>query len=257
MTDTPVIVERLDRVAVVRLSQPQRMNALDLPMREAMGAAFTSLSADAGCLAIVVTGTDKVFAAGADLRLLVDKSPLGVRALGFPELWRPIAECPKPVIAAVAGPALGAGCELALMCDIIVADRTAQFGQPECRVGIMPGAGGTQRLHRVLGKPMASFLLMTGTTLEAERAFQLGLVCELVDAGAVLTAALALAEKIARLPPLAMEAIKRTLATAADLPLPAAMALDNREFLLLFDSMDQKEGMAAFLEKRRPNFEGR
>ncbi|MBP7334350.1 enoyl-CoA hydratase-related protein [Niveispirillum sp.] len=253
----PLRLDRDGAVGIVTLDRPERMNALDMAMRQALAAAFTTLAGDPAIRVIIVTGGDKVFAAGADLRLLADKGPSGVRDLGFPDLWRPIADCPKPVIAAVAGPALGAGCELALMCDIIIADRTARFGQPEVRVGIMPGAGGTQRLLRVLGKHMASHLLMTGGTLEGERAFALGLACELAEDGATLSAARKLAGRVAALPPLALAAIKRTLAAGADLPLAAANALENREFLLLFDTDDQKEGMAAFLEKRPPDFHGR
>ena len=255
--EAAIVVDCRGPVAIVRLARPARLNALDLEMRGGLAAAFIALSANPAIRAIVVTGGDKVFAAGADIRLLADKTPSQVRDLGFAELWRPIAECPKPVVAAVAGPALGAGCELALMCDIIVADTTAQFGQPECRVGIMPGAGGGQRLLRALGKPMASFLLMTGETIDGERAWRLGLVCELAEAGDAESKALDVARKLARQPPLALAAIKRSLAAGADLPLSAASALENREFLLLFDSADQKEGMAAFLEKRSADFRGR
>lgn len=253
----PVRIERDGAVAVVTLDRPERMNALDLSMRQALAAAFTALAGDHAVRAIVVTGGDMVFAAGADLKLLADKRPSGVRDLGFADLWRPIAECPKPVVAAVQGFALGAGCELAMMCDIIVADPSARFGQPEIRVGIMPGAGGTQRLARLVGKHVASLILLTGDPLTAARAAALGMVSELVDEGEALARATAIAGKIAAMPPLAVAAIKRTLASGVDLPLAAAMALENREFLLLFDSADQKEGMTAFLEKRKPMFEGR
>jgi enoyl-CoA hydratase/carnithine racemase len=255
--NSPVRVEREGAVAIITLDRPERHNALDLPMRQALAEAFTEAAADPGVLAIVVTGGDAVFAAGADLNLLKDKGPGEVRELGFPELWRPLAECPKPVIAAVSGLALGAGCELAMMCDIVIADPSAKFGQPEIRVGIMPGAGGTQRLVRLVGKHVASLMLLTGEPLPAERATALGLVSELAEPGEALARAKAVAAKVAKLPPLAVAAIKRTLAAGADLPLGAATALEHREFLLLFDSTDQKEGMAAFLEKRKPMFEGR
>jgi enoyl-CoA hydratase/carnithine racemase len=244
-------------VGIVRLARPEKMNALDLAMRGALADAFQELGEDPAIRVIVVTGSGTVFAAGADLRLLADKDPEGVRALDFARFWRPIADCPKPVVAAVAGPALGAGCELVLMCDIIVADRTARFGQPESRVGIMPGAGGSQRLVRVLGKYLASHLLMGGVALDAARAHALGLVCELVEPGEAEAAALALARKLAAQPPLALAAIKRSLAAGADLPLADANALEQGEFLRLFDTADQKEGMAAFLAKRQPLFEGR
>jgi enoyl-CoA hydratase len=252
-----VKVEREDAVAIVTLDRPDKRNALDLAMRQELAAAFTGLATDAGVRAIVVTGGDSVFAAGADLKLLADKGPSDVTGLGFADYWRPIAECPKPVIAAVAGFAFGAGCELAMMCDIIVADPSARFGQPEIRVGIMPGAGGTQRLVRLVGMKVASLMLLTGEPLRAARAAEVGLVSELVESGQALSRAKAIAATIAEMPPLAVAAIRRTLAVGADLPLPAATALENREFLLLFDTADQKEGMSAFLQKRSPKFEGR
>lgn len=253
----PVRIVRDGAVATVLLDRPARLNALNLAMRQALAAAFVELTADPRVRAIVVSGGDKVFAAGADLKLLADKGPSQVQRLDFPGLWRPIAECPKPVVAAVAGLALGAGCELAMMCDVIVADETARFGQPEIKVGIMPGAGGTQRLVRALGKPVANLMLLTGDPLPAARAAALGLVSELVAPGEALASAQAIAAKIAAMPPLAVAAVKRTIGAGADLPLAAAMALENREFLLLFDTADQTEGMVAFLDKRTPVFEGR
>ena len=255
--DHPVQVERRGAVALVRLHRPEKLNALDLATRRRLAGALRDLAADREVRVIVISGGDQVFAAGADLRLLADKTPGQVQALGFSELWEPIVDCPKPVIAAVSGLALGAGCELALMCDMIVADAVAQFGLPESRVGVMPGAGGGQRLMRALGRPMASYMLMTGARLPAARAWQLGLVCELAEAGQAEAKALELAGQIASQPPLALAAIKRGLAGGEGLPLAAANALENREFLLLFDTADQKEGMAAFLDKRAPVFEGR
>ena len=154
----------------------------------------------------------------------------------------------------MSGFALGAGCELALMCDIIVADPSARFGQPEIGVGIMPGAGGTQRLLRTVGKQVASLMLLATEPLTGERAFQLGLVAALAENGQALATALPLAAKIAGMPAKAAAAIRRTLRLGADLPLEAALALENREFLLLFDTADKTEGMRAFLEKRRPQF---
>lgn len=253
----PVLIERHDAVAVLTLNRPDKRNALDLTMRAAIARSVTELDADDTLRAIVITGGDAVFAAGADLKLLVDKGTQDVADLDLPGYWAPLANCSKPVIAAVSGYALGAGCELALMCDIIVADRSARFGQPEANVGIMPGAGGTQRLVRVLGKHVASLMLMTGEPLTGERAWQLGLVSELAGEGSTLERALALAQAAAKLPPKALRAIKRTLAQGADLPLDAALALENREFLLLFDTQDKTEGMRAFLEKRKPQYTGR
>ncbi|MBB1600525.1 enoyl-CoA hydratase-related protein [Variovorax sp. UMC13] len=250
-----VQVTRDGAVGVVALNRPEKRNALDLAMRRAIAEAVTSLDGDDAIRAIVITG-GSVFAAGADLNLLVDKGAQQVAAIDLGQYWAPVAQCGKPTIAAVAGFALGAGCELAMMCDFIVADNSARFGQPELAVGIMPGAGGTQRLLRAVGRPVAAMLLLTGEQLTAERAFQLGLVAELAEEGQALERALALARKAARMPPKAVAATRRMLRQGPDLPLDAALALENREFLLLFDTPDKTEGMRAFLDKRRPEFTG-
>lgn len=252
----PVLIERHGAVAVLRLNRPDKRNALDLAMRAAIASAMLDLERDGAVRAIVITGGDAVFAAGADLNLLVDKGSQAVADLDLPAYWAPVAGCTKPLIAAVAGVALGAGCELAMMCDLIVADPGARFGQPELAVGIMPGAGGTQRLLRALGKQVASLLLFSGEALAAERACQLGLVAELSAPGAVMARAIEIAAKAARLPPKAVSATKRVLRQGADLPLDAALALEHREFLLLFDTADKTEGMRAFLDKRKPVFRG-
>jgi enoyl-CoA hydratase len=254
--DTPVLVRRDGAVGVVKLDRQAKRNALDLTMRAAIAAAFAELDRDAQIKAIVVTGGDAVFAAGADLNLLVDKGAQQVAEIDLGQYWAPVANCGKPVIAAVSGFALGAGCELALMCDFIVADATARFGQPELAVGIMPGAGGTQRLVRTLGKQVASFMLMTGEAISGDRAFALGLVAELAPEGQALARAIELAHKVSRMPPKAIAATRRVLRLGSDLPLDAALALENREFLLLFDTEDKTEGMRAFLDRRRPEFKG-
>lgn len=254
--ELPVILRKEGAVGIVTLNRPEKRNALDLMMRAAIAEAITALDADISVRAIVVTGNDAVFAAGADLNLLVDKGAQEVADIDLVRYWTPVAQCRKPVIAAVSGFALGAGCELALMCDFIVADTTARFGQPELVVGIMPGAGGTQRLARAVGMQMASMMLLTGEQLTGERAYQLGLVAELTEPGQVLKRALELAKKAARMPPKAVTATRRTLRQGLDLPLDAALALENREFLLLFDTQDKSEGMRAFLEKRKPVFKG-
>ena len=251
-----VCIERHGAVAVLRLNRPDKRNALDLAMRAAIAQAMAALERDASVRAVVITGGDSVFAAGADLNLLVDKGAQDVADLDLPGYWAPVAQSSKPVIAAVAGVALGAGCELAMTCDIVIADPGARFGQPELAVGIMPGAGGTQRLLRAVGKQVAGLMLFSGEALAAERACQLGLVAELSAPGAVLARAIDIATKAARMPPKAVRATKRVLRQGADLPLDAALALENREFLLLFDTTDKTEGMRAFLDKRRPEFTG-
>lgn len=253
----PVLLSREGAVGVLALNRPEKRNALDLAMRAAIANAMRELEADSEVRAIVVTGGESVFAAGADLNLLVDKGAQDMADIDLGQYWAPLANARKPVIAAVNGFALGAGCELALMCDFIVADAGARLGQPELAVGIMPGAGGTQRLVRSVGKQVASLMLMTAEPLTGERAFQLGLVAELAPQGQAFVRAMELARKAARMPPKAIDATKRVLRQGADLPLEAGLALENREFLLLFDTDDKTEGMRAFLDKRKPEFAGR
>ena len=253
----PVLVERQGAVATLRLNREEKRNALDLGMRAAIAGAMSELERDPTVAVVIISGGEQVFAAGADLNLLVDKGAQEVAELDLGQYWAPLARSQKPIIAAVSGFALGAGCELAMMCDLIIADRSARFGQPEVRVGIMPGAGGSQRLLRAVGKPVASLMLMAGELLGAERASQLGLVSELVEEGSALVRAQVLAQAIAGMPPKALRAIKRTLALGADQPLDVALALENREFLLLFDTQDKTEGMRAFLDKRTPTYTGK
>lgn len=253
----PVLIERDDAVAVVRMARPEKRNALDLTMRAAIAEAVRQLEKDASVRVIIITGGDEVFAAGADLNLLVDQGAQQVAEIDLGQYWAPVAQSQKPLIAAVSGFALGAGCELALMCDFIIADPSARLGQPELNVGIMPGAGGTQRLIRTVGKQVASWMLMTAEPLTAERAFQLGLVADLSEPGQVLERAKKWAKRIAGMPPKALRATKRVLSQGADLPLDAALSLENREFLLLFDTVDKTEGMRAFLDKRKPVYQGR
>lgn len=259
MTHTPTDLVRVQHdgaVALLTLNRPDKRNALDLAMRAAIADAFRAQDADAAVQAIVITGGEGIFAAGADLNLLVDKGAQAVADLDLGQYWAPVAGCRKPVIAAVSGFALGAGCELALMADFIVADSTARLGQPELAVGIMPGAGGTQRLVRAVGRQVASLMLLTGEPVTGERAFQLGLVADLVEPAQLLPRAMELARKAARMPPKAVQATRRVLRQGADLPLDAALALEHREFLLLFDTADKTEGMRAFLDKRKPMFKG-
>jgi enoyl-CoA hydratase/carnithine racemase len=255
-SEPPVLVRREGAVGVVVLNRPDKRNALDLAMRGAIAQAVAALDGDAAVRTIVITGSSTVFAAGADLNLLVDKGAQQVAEIDLGRYWAPVANCSKPTIAAVSGFALGAGCELALMCDFIVADPNARFGQPELAVGIMPGAGGTQRLVRSVGKQVAGMMLLAGEAISAERAFQLGLVADLAAPGEALERALQLAVKASRMPPKAVAATRRVLRQGADLPLDAALAIENREFLLLFDTADKTEGMRAFLDKRKPEFKG-
>lgn len=244
-------------VAVVRINRPEVRNALNMAVREQLAQHFAALGRDDVTRCIIITGGEKVFAAGADLRDMVDRTPGEMIARQSERLWAPIASCPKPVIAAVNGYAFGGGCELAMLADIIVAGEGASFGQPEVRVGIMPGAGGTQRLTRAVGKFRAMRMLLTGEPVAARDALAMGLASEVVPDGDVFETALRIAKTIAAMPPLAIRQIKEVVLAGQDASLDAAIALERKAFQLLFSTEDQKEGMRAFLEKRKPEFRGR
>ncbi|MBX3680647.1 MAG: enoyl-CoA hydratase/isomerase family protein [Rhodocyclaceae bacterium] len=244
-------------VALLKLNRPEARNALGQPLRAALAARFAELAGNDEVRVIVLTGNEKVFAAGADLRAMADAGPVDIMLLNNQRMWQAIAGCPKPVIAAVNGYALGGGCELAMHADIIVAGEGAMFGQPEIKVGIMPGAGGIQRLARTVGKFKAFRMLLTGEPIGARDAEAAGLVSEVVPDAEVLDRALALAGSIATMPPLAVAQIKEVLLGGQDASLDTALLLERKAFQLLFASADQKEGMHAFLDKRQPNFRGR
>lgn len=244
-------------VALLRLNRPQARNALNDEVRQRLASHFQTLGADPAIRVIVLTGDSRCFAAGADLRDLSTSTAIGLYGRHSERYWEAIARCPKPVIAAVNGFALGGGCELAMHCDLIVAGESAQFAQPEIKVGVMPGAGGTQRLVRAVGKFQALRMLFTGCTVRAPEALAIGLVSEVAADGQALDRALELARQIAGLPPLALAQIKEVVLAGADLPLDQALALERKAFQLLFDSHDQKEGMRAFLEKRTAEYLGK
>jgi enoyl-CoA hydratase len=253
-----VVREQLsDGIVVVRLNRPEVRNALNLAVRQQLADHFAELGHDAATRCIIITGGEKVFAGGADIRDMVDRTPADLIARRSERLWAPIASCPKPVIAAVNGYAFGGGCEMAMMADIIVAGEGATFSQPEVRVGIMPGAGGTQRLTRAVGKFRAMRMLLTGEPVTARDALAMGLVSDVVPDGDVLDAAVRIAKTIAAMPPLAILQIKEAVLAGQDASLETAIVLERKAFQLLFSTEDQKEGMRAFLEKRKPEFHGR
>ncbi len=246
-----------DGVAVLRLNRPEARNALNAELRALAAEHFERLHADPETKAIVLTGNEKCFAAGADVRDLLQKGAIGVMLSGNERLWNAMNRCAKPVIAAVNGFALGGGCELALHADIIVAGEGARFGQPEVKLGIMPGAGGTQRLTRAVGKYLAMKLCLTGELIPAQEALSHGMVSQVVPDALVLETALALARNIAAQAPLAVRQIKESIQLGMDASLPAALAMEMRSYQLLLASEDAKEGIAAFLEKRPPVYQGR
>lgn len=252
-----VIVERTDaHVALVRINRPQAKNALNAEVRRGLARAFNELGADEDVRAIILTGNDEAFAAGADLKEMADVGAADMVLRRNHRLWQAISACPKPVIAAVNGYALGGGCELAMHADMFVAGESASFGQPEIRVGIMPGAGGTQRLTRAVGKFKAMKMVLTGKPVSAREADAMGLVSEVVADAEVLDRALGLARTIAAMPALAVEQIKEVLLAGQDASLETALMLERKALQLLFDTREQKEGMRAFIEKRKPRYEG-
>lgn len=248
----------VEAVALVTLDRPEVLNALNFSLIAQLTDALEALDADPRCRTIVVTGAgERAFAAGADIRELAEQTPTSLTVDDHFHRWERIKRIRKPIIAAVRGFALGGGCELAMTCDMIVAGEDAQFGQPEIRLGVMPGAGGTQRLTRAIGKARAMELILTGRNLSAREAEAHGLVTRVVPAEATLTAALDLAARIAAMPPVAVLAAKAAVNRAEELPLEAGLEFERRSFYLLFDTEDQKEGMAAFGEKRSPRWRGR
>jgi enoyl-CoA hydratase/carnithine racemase len=246
-----------DGVALIRINRPERLNALSMSVREEMAKHFLDITADSSLRCVVVTGDEKAFAAGADVTELLKRQVVDEAFERSRVAWTAIEKCPKPIIAAINGFALGGGCELAMHCDIIIAGEGAKLGQPEVKLGIMPGAGGVQRFLRVVGKFAAMRWLLTGDLLSAAEAKALGLVSEVVPDAEVVQRALALAAKIALLPPIAVAAIKESILTGADTPLAAALMLERKAFQILFATQDKQEGINAFLEHRKPQFKGR
>jgi enoyl-CoA hydratase/carnithine racemase len=243
-------------VALLRLNRPEKRNALNLEMRRLLAEHCTTLGQDEDTRVLVITGGPDMFCAGADLDQMVEATPLDIMNRPVGDYWAAIARCPKPIIAAIEGFALGGGCELALHCDIIIAGENASLGQPEIRVGIIPGAGGTQRLVRAVGKFQAMRMVLTGATLTGAQAFSVGLASEAVPDGEALERALKTARLIAKMPPVSVRLAKEVLLAGADAPLETAIMLEQKAFQLLFSTRDQTEGMRAFLEKRKPEYTG-
>ena len=248
----------LDGVALVVLDRPAVLNALDFTLIAELTDALEALDRDPACRAIVITGAgDRAFAAGADIRELAVQTPATLLAGDEFHRWERIKRIRTPLIAAVRGFALGGGCELAMTCDLLIAGESAQFGQPEIKLGVMPGAGGTQRLTRAIGKAKAMELVLTGRSMGAREAEAHGLVTSVVADDETVPAALQLAATIAAMPPLAVIAAKEAVNQAEELGLEAGLAFERRSFYLLFASEDQVEGMAAFADKRNPAWKGR
>ena len=257
MREKTVVVETKGKVGVIRLNRPQALNALNAALMTELGAAIAACEADPNVVCMVITGSEKAFAAGADIKEMAHKSYLDAFMSDFPGGWHQIARARKPVIAAVAGFALGGGCELAMQCDLIIAADTAKFGQPEIKLGVIPGIGGTQRLTRAVGKAKAMDLCLTGRMMDAAEAERCGLVARVVPAASLLDEAMKVAETIASMSLPALMVAKEAVNAAFETTLAEGIRFERRTFQALFATSDQKEGMVAFVEKRPPKFQNR
>ena len=255
--DTLLIERPSTDIVVLRINRPQVRNALNLEVRVRLADEITRFGADPEIRCLIVTGSEAAFAAGADIGEMAQAGPVEVMARNVQKYWRAVTDCPKPLIAAVEGFALGGGLELALCADIIVAGEGARLGLPEVKVGILPGGGGTQKLARLVGAKRAMLLIMTGKMFSAVEALSMGVVSEVAPTGQALARAIAIAQEIAAMPPIALMQIKEIINAGLNAPLDTALMLERKAFQLQFATSDQKEGMQAFMEKRKPKFEGK
>jgi enoyl-CoA hydratase len=258
VTYETLIVEKTDGYALIRLNRPEALNAFNDKLMDELTDCVEALDGDDEVRCLVITGSEKAFAAGADIKEFQPNTYLSAWKGGLiSKNWEAVSRCRKPVIAAVAGYALGGGCELAMMCDFVIAADNARFGQPEITIGVIPGAGGTQRLSRFAGKAKAMDLILTSRMMDAAEAERCGVVSRVVPADKLLEEARAAAAKIASFSPVAVQMAKDMVNTAFETPLSEGVKLERRIFHSLFAFEDQKEGMAAFAEKRKPDFKGR
>jgi len=257
MTYETILVETKGKVGIIRLNRPAALNALNARVNDDMTAAVDGFEADPAIACVIITGSEKAFAAGADIKEMAGKSHMDVYMGDFAASWDRVARMRKPVIAAVAGFALGGGCELAMMCDFIIAADNAKFGQPEIKLGVIPGIGGTQRLTRAVGKAKAMDLNLTGRMMDAAEAERCGLVARVVPLGDLMDEAMKAAEAIAGMSLVALMTAKEAVNRAFETTLAEGIRFERRTFQALFASHDQKEGMAAFIEKRPARFENR
>ncbi len=246
-----------EHIALITINRPKELNALNLQVMGEIRDALKALDDDASVRAIIITGNERAFAAGADIKQMAGKNAIDMLQIDQFTTWDQIRRTKKPIIAAVSGFALGGGCELCMTCDMIVASETAQFGQPEIKIGVMPGAGGTQRLPRAVGKARAMEMVLTGRFISAQEALDFGLINMIVPIEIYLQEAVRLASEIAVQSPVAVQLAKESVLKAYEMPLQEALSFERKNFYMLFATEDQKEGMSAFVEKRKPTFKGR
>jgi enoyl-CoA hydratase len=257
MTYDTIIVETKGRVGVICLNRPQALNALNSTLNAELARAIAAFDADAGIGCILLTGSEKAFAAGADIKEMADRSMIDMFMADFAGAWHAAANARKPIVAAVSGFALGGGCELVMQCDVVIAADNAKFGQPEIKLGVIPGIGGTQRLTHAVGKAKAMDLILTGRMMDATEAERAGLVSRVVPAASLMDEAMKVAETIAAMSLPSVLAAKEAVNRAFETPLAEGIRFERRVFHALFSTHDQKEGMTAFVEKRAPKFENR
>ncbi|GAB4480734.1 MAG: enoyl-CoA hydratase [Anaerolineae bacterium] len=252
-----ILVETHERVGLIRLNRPQALNALNSALMRELAAALQAFDADDQIGAMVITGSEKAFAAGADIKEMAGQSAVEMLQGDLIGAWDAVAGLNKPLIAAVSGYALGGGCELAMMCDMIFASESAVFGQPEINLGVIPGAGGTQRLVRAVGKSLAMEMILNDRRLTAQEALQAGLVSRVFPVESLMEETLKIASEIAARAPVALRLAKESVNKAYEMSLAEGLAFERRNFYFLFSTEDQAEGMDAFINKRKPRWQGR
>lgn len=244
-------------IALIQLNRPKELNALNTQLMQELRDALQRLDRDEKIRVIIITGNDQAFAAGADIKQMADKSAIDMLLIDQFSTWDQIRKTKKPIIAAVSGFALGGGCELAMTCDMIIASESAKLGQPEIKIGVMPGAGGTQRLTKAIGKVKAMELILTGRFLSAEEALKYGLINKVVPVEMYLREAVQLGKEISQMSPLATQLAKEAVNRSFETHLDEGLHFERKNFYLAFATEDQKEGMKAFIEKRRPEYKGK
>jgi len=259
MSNQFILTEILDDspIAIIRLNRPKELNALNLELMGQLRDSLIELDRNEAVKCIIITGNERAFAAGADIKQMSGKGAIDMLLIDQFSTWDQIRKTKKPIIAAVSGFALGGGCELTMICDMIVASETAQFGQPEISIGVMPGAGGTQRLTRAVGKARAMEMVLTGKFISAKEAYGAGLINKVVPVEVYLTEAINLAKNIASKSPIAVQMAKESVNMAFEMSLQDALYFERKNFYMLFATEDQKEGMNAFVEKRKATFKGK